>query len=318
MSVVHELFGYALEDKSKEALSSRRHAMCPFMGKRCDGGGNRSMARVSLRNDASLRSLFDGVGNDVDCGICSIEQGGKKWVICPRRIVCFGENAWQKDALNRTLFLSGWQPPQRLAIWREVTVRVTKENKKFHYTFDYIIRRLNESGLPDGAPLIVEIMTCSTSGGNKSLGTDIQTAFCNAIRGEQSRSPGINHRQVWARMASQLIVKSQAGLQWGGRTIWVIQDALADYIIRTTGLRLGDMRSDKPDEVNLLAFSYDDEESSPRVLRTAELYAGPITSGENGAPCFLDIIRPAFVPNFDRLEKILENRDFQTLEWVAH
>ena len=315
MPVVHELFGYPLDDKSPAAKRSRRNALCPFMGTRCDGGGNRDMAQVNLRESAALRAHFDKVGDRVDCGICSVMQNKREWVICPRRILCFSESEHQAAALNRTLSLSGWKPPQRLAVWREIRVRVAKGKHKFNYAFDYIIRRLGRDGAPTGGPLVVEIMTCSTSGGKVKEGTDIKTAFCKAVMGEQHRSPGVNHRQVWARMASQLIVKSEAGIQWGGRTIWVIQDALADYIDESTGLRLAKMRAKRPGEVNLLAFRYDDKKSAPRQLADADFFAGPIAANGDGKPCFLDIIRAPFVPDFGKLESALEKKEFQVLEW---
>ena len=315
MPVVHELFGYPLDDKSAAAKRSRRSALCPFMGARCDGGGNRDMARVNLRDSAALRAHFDKVGGEVDCGICSVMQNKREWVICPRRILCFNESKHQAAALDRTLRLSGWKPPQRLAVWREIRVRAGEGEQRFNYAFDYIIRRLGRDGVPAGGPLVVEIMTCSTSGGNKKQGTDIQTAFCKAVMGEPHRAPGVNHRQVWARMASQLIVKSEAGLQWGGRTVWVIQDALADYIAESTGLRLSEMRAKRPEEVNLLAFRYDEEKAGPRQLAEADLFAGPISSNGDGKPCFLDIIRAPFVPDFGKLESALEKREFQVLEW---
>lgn len=62
---------------------------------------------------------------------------------------------------------------------------------------------------PVGPPLVIEVMTSSTSGGNKAKSTTIQQAFKKAIRREQHQAPGINYRQIWARMVSQLIVKSQ-------------------------------------------------------------------------------------------------------------
>ena len=315
MPVVHELFGYPLDDKSAKAKHSRRNALCPFMGGRCDGGGNRDMARVNLRESAALRAHFDNVGGSVDCGICSVLQNGREWVICPRRILCFSESEHQKAALDRALRLSGWRPPQRLAVWREVRVRAKKGKRNFNYAFDYIVRRLGRSGVPTGGPLVVEIMTCSTSGGKVAAGTDIKTAFCKAVMGEEHRSPGVNSRQVWARMASQLIVKSEAGIQWGGRTVWVIQNALSDYIAESTGLRLEKMRAQKPGEVNLLAFRYDESKSGPRRLAKADLFAGPISSNGNGEPCFLDIARAPFVPDFGKLETALGKREFQILEW---
>ena len=52
------------------------------------------------------------------------------------------------------------------------------------------------------APLaIVEVMSSSTSGGNKKKRTQIGMAFEDAmLKGSEHTGPGINYRQVWARM----------------------------------------------------------------------------------------------------------------------
>jgi len=68
--------------------------------------------------------------------------------------------------------------------------------------------------------IIIEVMTSSTSGGNKRNRTQISMACEDAIlHQERHNAPGINYRQVWARMVSQLIVKSQVAIAWGGKTI---------------------------------------------------------------------------------------------------
>ena len=320
MPIVHEVFGYRVTDNSAAAKNSRRNANCPFMEKRCDGGGNRGQSQISLRTDASLRSYFAGVGNEVACGICSIEHQEQEWVICPRRILCFGNSKEQDAALRSVLSLAnslnGWKSAKKFAVWSEARVNAENAGNRFQYTFDYIVRPLSATGKPQGSPLIVEIMTCSTSGGNKKKGTDIQTAFCKAIRGEEHQSPNVNLRQVWARMASQLIVKSAAAMQWEGCAIWVVQDSLANYIDKTTGLRLSEMRQKTLDEVNLLAFRYNenDQAQGARRIEKATLYAGPISSNGNGKPCFLDIIKPAFIPDFGEMENSLNRRNYRTLE----
>ena len=40
-----------------------------------------------------------------------------------------------------------------------------------------------------------------------------------------------------------------------------------------------------------------------------------ISSNGNGEPCFLDIARAPFVPDFGKLETALGKREFQILEW---
>ncbi|MBW4513040.1 MAG: hypothetical protein KME64_42160 [Scytonematopsis contorta HA4267-MV1] len=63
-------------------------------------------------------------------------------------------------------------------------------------------------------PVIFEIMTASTSGSNTEKGTDIAGAFTAGMLGNNPISPGINKRQVWGRMATQLFAKSALAEAW--------------------------------------------------------------------------------------------------------
>ncbi len=189
------------------------------------------------------------------------------------------------------------------------------ETKSFDYTFDYIVASLGSKKIseiaialqmsetkvrkqaedngytvamrgaeyfvedfPIGKLNIIEIMTSSTSGGNKNKGTTIQQSFINAIKGDKHESPGINYRQVWARMVSQLIVKSQIGNAWGGKTLWILQDSLTDYITKSTDLNLVKLISEISKEVNLVSIKYgnDTDENGCLKLKEHHLYAGMI------------------------------------------
>jgi len=221
------------------------------------------------------------------------------------------------------------------------TQTTSDESKVFDYTFDYVIagkqrkqlseiseivgkservceRIASENGLtlarrngevwvddfPSDPVIIVEVMTSSTSGGNKTKRTQIGMAFEDAIlNGNTHEGPGINYRQVWARMVSQLIVKSQVGLAWGGKTLWVLQDVLTNYISDSTGLNLKNYLSSHADEVNILAFGYGEHphpEKNTGVVQLSEteFFAGPISksdSQENDGG-FIDIIKIGAAP----------------------
>lgn len=156
---------------------------------------------------------------------------------------------------------------------------------------------------PVGMPVIVEVMTSSTSGGNKRKRSCIPQAFEDCMLGKKHTAPGINYRQVWARMASQLIVKSQAAMAWDGKTIWVLQDLLAEYISLSTALDLHRFVAEHTDEVNILAFSYADkylntEDAKTVSLEDSVLYAGPIraSKGDDIQPCFQDIVLASVCP----------------------
>lgn len=223
-----------------------------------------------------------------------------------------------------------------------------ESEKSFDYTFDYIIcptrpkplaeiaaqqectERKLESALskngytlarrqgrtyveeyPDGIPLIIEVMTSSTSGGNKAKGTTIQNAFREAILGHEQDAPGINYRQIWARMVSQLIVKSQIGKAWGGQTIWVLQDALTDYITKTTDLNLRKLISRALKEVNILTLKYKGrrtDRSGTVPLEVDNLYAGQIPP-IHGDTDFNKLLQAASIPPKSVLEaKLLAKR----------
>ena len=242
MSVVYELFGKVLTN-SGDQQGQFRMAQCPHMAKKQCDGGNRDMARWP-KTDQPLAPFFDASVSQKDgyipCGICSVVSG-QRWAICPRRLLTFDANQpspEQHYLLSRVLTLASFASGDVVRIWSEITVLFKTKDEKLHYRLDYVLKENN------APPVIVEIMTASTSGGNKKKRTDIQSAFCDAVLyaegnlPNRGKAPGVNIRQVWARMASQMIVKSQIANAWGGRTIWVVQDTLMNYIRSNTGLRL--------------------------------------------------------------------------------
>jgi len=218
-----------------------------------------------------------------------------------------------------------------------------EETKSFDYTFDYIVTSLgpkkiseiaNTLGIteakirkqaedngyiiaargndyfiedfPIGKLNIIEVMTSSTSGGNKSKGTTIQQSFINAIKGLQHESPGINYRQVWARMVSQLIVKSQIGTAWGSKTLWILQDSLSDYITKSTDLNLVKLISQVSKEVNLVTLKYGNETDEKGCLKLKEhhLYAGEVPKITSDTD-FNKLLQAATIPNMNDISNRL-------------
>lgn len=305
MPYVKELFGHVLSASGAEGGACRA-AQCPHMAKLCDGGGNRDMVRWPAI-ELPLAPLFDPAvgeagGGFIPCGVCSVHLGnddrgtGADWAVCPRRLLTFESglsSQTQRPLAKRVLQLAGFRDGDQVRIWSEVTLSDRQTN--VDYRLDYVLRK------DDDPPVIVEVMTASTSGGNKSKRTDMRSAFCdavlfaNGIQPERGASPGVNVRQVWARMASQMIVKSEIANKWGGCAIWIVQDSLLAYIRTNTGLRLNELRS--PDwqlgEVNVVSANIND----PYDL---ELYAGPIRSND-GEACWTDLLSAPDIPRIDRL-----------------
>lgn len=164
--------------------------------------------------------------------------------------------------------------------------------------------------------LIVEVMTSSTSGGNKKNRTQVSQLFEDTIcklngMDVDPAGPGINYRQVWARMVSQLLVKSQIGKLWGGTTFWVLQDLLVDYISKTTALNLADFAADEKNEVNVIAGGYGEHilpekrKGDFALIDDVHLYSGPVSASTPDAKSFSDIIKIGAAPEVSELWKKL-------------
>ncbi len=212
-----------------------------------------------------------------------------------------------------------------------------EEAKSFDYTFDYVVASVapkklvsiaDELGItqkklqnslekkghvlslrdgeyymehyPVGKLNLIEVMTSSTSGGNKNKGTTIQQSFINAIKGENHESPGINYRQVWARMVSQLIVKSQIGAYWKSKTLWILQDSLVKYISRSTDLNLQKLISEVAKEINIVSLKYTDtpDENGCLKLGLDNLYAGEIPKITDDTD-FNKLLQASVIPSMD-------------------
>jgi hypothetical protein len=189
---------------------------------------------------------------------------------------------------------------------------VKKTAEKNGYTVAYRNAEYWIDDFPADPFVIIEVMTSSTSGGDKTKRTQIAMACEDAIlNGMEHNAPGINYRQVWARMVSQLIVKSQVALAWNGRTIWLVQDVLADYISKSTALALPEYLSEKLNEVNILAVSYGDaiKDKTTDVieLKETQLFSGPISSSGAGEKTkgFIDIVKAGTVPPKTQMGKSL-------------
>ncbi|WP_287130068.1 hypothetical protein [Candidatus Cyanaurora vandensis] len=72
MPQIFEIFGYPIADQSEAAESNRRAARCPFMGRDCDGGGNRYASQIDLSRNSALAAIFPE-HSKLASGVCSIQ-----------------------------------------------------------------------------------------------------------------------------------------------------------------------------------------------------------------------------------------------------
>ncbi|MCP9819404.1 hypothetical protein KBZ18_07850 [Synechococcus sp. Cruz-9H2] len=360
---IYEVYGFGPNDNTAEAQQARFTATCPFIGGRCDGGGNRHQTKIKL-GTSPLRDNFEPSLDSVVPGICSIQHGGTIWVVCPRRLLGFGgspDSAQVNYALQEhekeALLASGLPAGIELGVWAEVYLNYGDDETTINYHFDFVISELHRNAsfhemigsygaiedaehidlvaaarkgqyiqgrLDQNAPIsvlpnlqhpyIIEVMTASTSGSDTSAGTDIASSFSDAILGRSHSCPGINKRQVWGRMATQLFAKSALADAWGGKTVWVVQDELLKNIALTTKLgMMTDGNIGGVDKISFVGLSYrkeDEDGCSMQVVGLHEKRSGLDFAGSGKC---VDILLPKVYPCKKELLKSVLRRKLSAL-----
>jgi len=274
--------------------------------RQCDQSAHKSIVRDRLHDLAGLTagSSFS-VWSEVKMK-CPLERNGRQlffdytfdYVIA----------ASMRISLSRVSEMFGWTQDD---------VRTALEENGF--TTAYRERQWFCDDFPTAPLVIVEVMTSSTSGGNKAKRTQVAQLFEDTVyrlanENVDAAGPGINYRQVWARMVSQLLVKSQIAIEWGGTAFWVLQDLLADYISKTTALDLNDFLSNHRSEVNIVAGGYGNNvsplnrEGSFAEIDDVKLFSGPVSASPATAKSFSDIIKLGAVPDVSDLWKHLVSK----------
>lgn len=163
--------------------------------------------------------------------------------------------------------------------------------------------------VPDlSSPLVIEVMTASTSGSDTEAGTDIRSAFRDAIMGRGHEAPGINKRQVWGRMVTQLFAKTALTSGWGGKTVWVIQDELLKNIELTTRLKVSLIQKHASDNISLAVMHYEPDAHGRRTTNVAFKRSAEGDAGVSfhGSDTYTDILLPGRLPEkYELLRAIL-------------
>ena len=186
--------------------------------------------------------------------------------------------------------------------------------KKGGYMIGRFDFNMELSYFPDlTTPFVIEVMTASTSGSDTEAGTNIASSFRDAILGRPHNCPGINKRQVWGRMATQLFAKSALAEYWGGKTIWFVQDQLLKNIERTTKLRLETDTKESDGNVNFISMKYTQSERGIDSLRLSNYFeksAGISFEGNNKCT---DILLPKMQPDKKELLKSVLRRELSAI-----
>ena len=283
---------------------------CRIRDAKCDGGGNRYSSNIDVPS-----SQFSGIvtEREICSSVCSINVTEEKnWIVCPRRLFYLGGVSGKNDPQNslKNFVKNKSGLAGQVAWWKEVKFKsFDNRGNSFDYTFDYVLASYDiKNSCVLSPPIIVEVMTSSTSGGNKKKGTTIPQSFQNLVISGQHSAPGINYRQVWGRMISQFFVKSQVAANWGGKTFWIIQDSLLDYIQNSTAFDFNKLRSIDANEINLISVGFSkDNHGNPYLIPQKIDMASGVLSAALGSG-FMSILGTPFIPDIEDFNAQLESR----------
>lgn len=209
----------------------------------------------------------------------------------------------------------------------------TEENELagrfFEFTFDYILMPVDWSAggaHPKlvGPPFILEIMTSSTRGGGltEHMGDLLALREQAALRGRVKSPYTPNYRQVFGRMASQLFGKSEVAEAWGGKTIWILQDVLLEYIEQTTAFRSAPFVGQPNGNVNMVVYSLEGSDADQYELQYERTLTGNARSNQIDDPDFTSMLGIGYVPPLALLKSTLERTqsrrrgDEAAMNWV--
>src|SRR5438105_357819 len=298
-----EVYTYPPDAKTPNAEKARELCLCRFRGPdlACEQTNNRGqVALVRLERYPDLQKRYNR--ETIPLGMCSVMDRGSPWIVCPNRLFYTGQAA---PRLEHSIYHSwGFKPGEQVALWREVRIQSKKRAKKFNYNFDYVFRKVLDAGKSqyEDIPYVVEVMSCSTSGGGVS--DDFALALGSAHAKASARGPSLNKRQVLGRMKSQLFAMAEVVHEWGGKIVWIVQDLFWDYINETTGFNMDQFRSDPNGNMLLVV----------RHLETAGY-----DPGDAGADRY-DLTLSSTLQGWDRLDRLDAQkslgRDFISL-WKA-
>lgn len=162
-------------------------------------------------------------------------------------------------------------------------------------------------------PFIFEVMAASTSGSDTENETDIRSAFRNAILDRDHESPGINKRQVWGRMVTQLFAKTALANAWGGQTLWIVQDELLRNIELTTLLKTSRIARREGSDINLVVMSYVDTPGGGKKISLKESVSGDSGLEFTGDETFIDILLPKIIPSKFELARAVLRRSIDAV-----
>ncbi|WP_182212501.1 NotI family restriction endonuclease [Stenotrophomonas acidaminiphila] len=332
MAKIAELFGWRVDEEALlEPHANWLTCNCPFTGKVCDVSANRGDRAYFDPNGPAItdddRAIYAKhyTATRTPLGICTVstkrrfEAKSKPWIICPKRMMELHTSP--PVMLPEVKALIPIKPGADVRCWWEFKFASSDDSEEnelagrfFEFTFDYILMEVDWSEGGDhpkliGAPYILEIMTSSTRGG----GLTEHMADVLALRDQRSlrgavKSPYTpNYRQVFGRMASQLFAKSEAAASWGGKTIWILQDVLLEYIQQTTAFRPEPFMDKKDGNVNMVVYRMDENPQTKQYdLAYDKTLVGNSRVDDAAAPDFTSMLGIGHIPSLDLLKSTLE------------
>jgi hypothetical protein len=348
MARIAELFGWRVDELAvAEPHANWINCHCPFTGKTCDVTANRgdrayfdpSGPAITDADREIYARLYTAAKTPL--GICTVstkrryEGDAKPWIICPKRIMEL--HTTPPVILPEVRALIPIRPGADVRCWWEFKFASSDDSDEneiagrfFEFTFDYILMEVDKSGGREhprliGPPYILEIMTSSTRGGGltEHMADVLALREQRPLRGAVKSPYTPNYRQVFGRMASQLFAKSEVAQAWGGKTIWILQDVLLEYIQQTTAFEPKPFVGKTDGNVNMVIYRMEKNAKTQQYdLTYDKTLIGNSRVDDPTAPDFTSMLGIGHIPPLPLLKATLERtqarrrRPGDPINWV--
>ena len=326
MPYVKELYGRALGEGGAIRATSRSSLLSPYDESMTMAEATRDMARwpATDRIPASLNgpSVGEADGGFIPCGVCSVRRTDgtcasdiRLGEYRHRRLLSFESGAFSDSQRKLEPSVSCKSPDiqrgDEIRVWSEI--RLLDRELGVDYRMDYVLRK------DDSPPVIVEVTTASTSGGNRARRTDIRSEIADAVLDEHGvipelgQSPDVN---ASAGLGAYAVAKTTAHIRSSEEKVRAyylgcatIHYATTSSVAQSLNRESRFLRTDREilRSLNLISAMH------KPPCQTSELYSGPIYPGDGTVvPGWLEL------PDFSGHPSARKTYESESLIQVGH
>ena len=212
----NEVFGFPIENKTKEVLQNNKKYFCRFLNKKCD---------------KQSRTI------PYPMGVCSVNHSHNKPIICPHRFL-------ENSLVFRDVAKNAFGSVNNVLLFSEVKLSNVG-------SFDFVLVKHKPISSKIENFCIVEFQSDSTTGTGKLV--DVLKDFMNGENVSNNKYAfGLNTYNTIKLSYIQMLIKGQVMEKWDKQIYWIMQKYVFDNMVNR--FKLMEMDFDKTNKTKFLIY----------------------------------------------------------------